>query len=313
MDGGGRHIPVMLEEVVEVLQVRTGGRYVDATVGEGAMAERLLEVSAPSGLLLGMDRDGEALESSARYLERFGSRATLVRTSYSRLEQTLEECGWQRVDGIVADLGLSSLQLRRPQRGFSFATEGPLDMRMDLSLEATAADLAGSLTEGELADLIYRYGEERASRRIARSIVALRAQAPLLTTSDLRRAVLAAGLKGRPGHDPATRTFQAFRIAVNEELSELETLVEGAWRALAPGGRMAVLSYHSLEDRIVKRAFRRLASDCICPPIRVVCNCGWQARVKVVTRKKLRPSRAEVEANPRSRSAGLRVVERLAA
>lgn len=304
----------MADEVLEALAVRPGGRYVDATVGEGAMSERLLEACSPDGRLLALDWDDDALALSASRLASFHDRVRLVRRPFAELREALAEEGWgDGADGIIVDLGVSTLQLGRDARGFSFQVDAPLDMRMDRRRELTAADLCNTLPERELADIIYRYGEERASRRIARVIVQRRADKPVRTTNDLREAVLAAGVRGRPGHDPATRTFQALRIAVNGELEQLETLLHRGWELLRPGGRFAFLTYHSLEDRLVKQAFTMWSASCLCPPERPVCGCGWTPKVRRITRRKRTASAQEILRNPRARSAGLRVVERLAA
>jgi len=304
----------MADEVLLALAVKPGGRYVDATVGEGGMSERLLDASSPDGRLLALDWDEEALALSASHLSRFEGRVTFVRSSFAELRRVLDEAGWgEGADGIIVDLGVSTLQLGRDVRGFSFQVNAPLDMRMDQRLADTAADLCNTLPERELADTIYQYGEERASRRIARAIVQRRTEAPLETTGDLRAAVLAAGVYGRPGHDPSTRTFQALRIAVNRELEQLESLLEHGWELLRPGGRLAFLTYHSLEDRLVKQAFAMWSAACLCPPERLVCGCGWSPKVRRITRRKQTASQQELLCNPRARSAGLRVVERLAA
>jgi len=309
----GHHLPVMVDEVVECLEVRSGGRYVDATLGEAGHAVKLLEASSPDGRLLGVDWDGDALASSKRRLERFGSRVVLERGSFADLRRILEEVGWgDGADGVLLDLGVSTLQLGIAERGFSFAAEGPLDMRMDSRAPRAAAALVNELSEGELAELLAAYGEERAARRIARAIVRRRARAPIETTSDLREVVVSTGVHGRPGHDPATRTFQALRIAVNRELEQLERFLADGWLVLRPGGRLAVLTYHSLEDRTVKQAFRRWSASCLCPPRQPVCTCGWHARTRLLTVRKRKPSAAEIARNPRARSAGLRAVERLA-
>ncbi|HYC55016.1 MAG TPA: 16S rRNA (cytosine(1402)-N(4))-methyltransferase RsmH, partial [Candidatus Binatia bacterium] len=246
----GRHVPVMVDEVIEAMAVRPGGRYVDATVGEGGMSERLLEASSPDGLLVAVDWDEDALALSRARLAPFAARVQFFRDSFADMSSILSRAGWNGgADGILVDLGVSTLQLGKDVRGFSFQTDdAPLDMRMDQRGEVTAADIVNTTDEGELADVIYRYGEERASRRIARSIVTRRRTAPLATTGDLRAAVRAAGVHRKPGHDPATRTFQALRIAVNRELEQLETLLEDGWELLSPGGRLAFLTYHSLED-----------------------------------------------------------------
>jgi 16S rRNA (cytosine1402-N4)-methyltransferase len=300
----------MPEEVAAVLHARAGGRYVDATVGEGGHAERILEDSAPDGELLGLDWDAEALEMSRARLARFGSRVRLVQRGFGEVGSALRDVGWgEGADGILVDLGVSTLQLGRAERGFSFAADGPLDMRMDRSRARTAADLVREMSERELADVLRTFGEEPAARRIARSIVRRRDQGPIRTTSELRQAVVEAGVRPRKGRDPATRTFQALRIAVNDELGELERMLDEGWQLLRGAGRMVILSYHSLEDRLVKQAFRRWAAKCVCPPGHPVCDCGWSPKATLLMRRRLRPSAAEVEANPRARSAGLRAVE----
>ena len=309
----GPHLAVMPEEVAEVLSVRRGGRYVDATVGEGGHAERMLVDSAPDGELLAVDWDEQALERSRQRLERFGARVRFARSSFGELRDLLTDAGWpEGADGVLVDLGVSTLQLSLDERGFSFAADGPLDMRMDRRSSRTAADLVRELAESELADLLYRFGEEPASRRIARAIVTERRLVPIETTARLRAIVSRAGAHARPGRDPATRTFQALRIAVNGELVELERLLDEGWNLVRAGGRLAVLSYHSLEDRMVKQAFKRWAAPCICPPGLPICGCGWKARVRPVARRRLRPAAAEIAGNPRARSAGLRAVERIA-
>lgn len=311
MSSGG-HRPVMLEEVAETLAPAEHGRYVDATLGGGSMAEMILERSSPDGALLGLDRDQTAVDGAGQRLARFGPRFRPVQASFDRLGDIMAECGWgDGVDGVLADLGLSSLQLDDPARGFSFMREGPLDMRMDQGQALSAATLIAGNDEQGLARLLRVYGEERAGKRIARRIIERRDSGRMETTGDLRQAVLEAGLRGRPGHDPATRTFQALRIAANEELAQLEAFLDEGWQLLAPGGRMVVISYHSLEDRLVKQAFRRWAADCMCPPEQPVCNCGWTAKVRLLGRRKRKPTETEVEANPRARSAGLRAVVRL--
>jgi len=245
-------------------------------------------------------------------LAAFGERVRFVHASFGELRRVMDDEGWSEgADGVLVDLGLSTLQLARAERGFSFSADGPLDMRMDRRLPTTAADLVRDLDERDLADLIFRFGEEPASRRIARAIVAQRRIQPIETTARLREVVIAAGIRSRPGRDPATRTFQALRVAVNSELAELERLLDHGWELMRKGGRMAILSYHSLEDRMVKRAFKLWASSCVCPPGIPVCGCGWHARVRLIRGGRLRPSDEEVAANPRARSAGLRAVERI--
>jgi len=263
--------------------------------------------------LLGLDVDPQALKLAQLKLAEFGERAVLVRASYTTLGEQLSALGWGAVDGILLDLGMSSMQVDTPERGFSFLAEAPLDMRFDPDNPVRAADLVNELPEGELADLLFKYGEERRSRQIARAILAAR---PLQTTVQLAQVVAnalrASGRgRGRRGIHPATRTFQALRIAVNHELEAVEAVLPEAVAALAPGGRLAVISFHSLEDRIVKQFFRRESRDCICPPEQPVCTCGHKASVREVVRHPIVPQAAEVEANPRSRSARLRIVEKL--
>ena len=291
------HVPVLREEVLALLQPGPGGRYLDATVGLGGHAEAILQASAPGGTLLGIDRDGEALELARQRLAPFGPRVTLVRGRYEELAD-LPGIG-QGFDGILFDLGSSWLQLDSAERGFSFGREGPLDMRMDRSTGQTAADLVNRLSERDLADLIFRWGEERWSRRIARAIVEARRRAPIRTTTEL--ASLAAGVIPRrawPRHiHPATRTFQALRIAVNDELAGLGPALEKAVALLRPGARAAAISFHSLEDRIVKQTWRGLEVS---------------GRARVLTKRPITPGETEVAGNPRARSAKLRAVERYA-
>ena len=304
------HLPVLYQRVIRYLQPHSGGRYVDGTVGAGGHARGILEASAPDGLLLGLDVDPQALELAQAYLAPFGKRVILREASYTALEEEIRALGWEGVDGILLDLGLSSMQLDRPERGFSFREDAPLDMRFSPRSPQTAADLVNTLPEADLADIIYRYGDERRSRQVARAIVAAR---PIHTTRQLAEVVARVTGSGRPGIHPATRTFQALRIAVNRELENVESVLPQAIAALLPGGRLAVISFHSLEDRIVKHYFRRESRDCICPPRQPVCTCGHTAQVRVLTRKPVMASAEEREQNPRARSARLRVVEKLPA
>ena len=302
----------MAEQVLALLEPAPGRCYADATLGDGGFSQLLLEASAPSGRVLAVDWDEDAVARARPRLAAFGDRGTLMRSSFEKLPELLEDRGWSAgVDGVVMDLGVSSYQLTESQRGFSFTHDGPLDMRMDRRRAESAADLVNTRSEKELARILYEYGEERGARRVARRIVEMRRAAPLATTADLRRAVLAAGIQGRPGHDPATRSFQAFRIAVNDELGTLERFLDDGWKCLRPRGRLAVLAYHSLEDRLVKRAFRRWAASCICPPQTPVCACSWTQKARLLTKRPLRASAEEVAGNPRSRSARLRCVERI--
>jgi len=308
-----RHIPVMLKEVVEGLAPRPGGSYIDATVGGGGHTSALLEHSAPNGRVLGIDVDPQALASVAERLASAvaAGRLHLVQGNFADLEMLARNAGFFPVDGILLDLGLSSDQLADRERGFSFMVDAPLDMRFDVSHGVPAAELLRTLSEQELADLLWRYGEERHARQIARLIVATREQEPIMRTGQLATLV-ARVISGRPGGiHPATRTFQALRIAVNHELDNLQRALPQALRTLAPGGRLAVISFHSLEDRLVKTFLRREARDCICPPEIPVCICGHHAQVRILTPRPLAPSPEEIARNPRARSARLRIAERI--
>jgi len=299
----------MVAEAIEALAVRPGGRYVDCTVGGGGHAQAILEAASPGGMLLGIDADPEALAAARERLAPFGDRALLWEANFAQVEDVCREIGFVPAQGILFDLGLSSLQLEEAERGFSFQREGPLDMRFSPKQTLTAADIVNSYTEEELADLFRRYGEERQSRRIARSIVQDR---PFFTTTQLAKAIeQAVGRGARDVLHPATRTFQALRIAVNEELAQLAAALHQAHGLLGFGTRLVVISYHSLEDRIVKDYMRRESTDCLCPPGTPICVCGHRASLRLVDRRALRPSPAEVSANPRSRSARLRAAERL--
>lgn len=302
------HEPVLYQEVLHYLRPHSKGIYVDGTVGAGGHAKGILEASAPSGRLLGLDLDPQALEVARINLTSFGDRLTLVNASFTTLKDQLGYLGWSSVDGILLDLGFSSIQLESPERGFSFQIDAPLDMRFDPQSDVRASDLVNELSEKELANLIYRYGEEREARKIARAIVDSR---PLRTTRELAMVVskVAKGVRSRM--HPATRTFQALRIAVNKELEALEAVLPIAIESLKFGGRLAVISFHSLEDRLVKKYFRLESQDCICPREQPVCTCEHEASIQIITRKPVRPREAEIQINPRSRSARLRVAERV--
>ena len=301
------HVPVMVAEVGRGLRPRPGARLVDATVGLGGHAAALLD-AAPDTRLLGIDRDPGALAHAAARLGRFGNRAILRQGSFADLSQVLADEGWNGADGILLDLGVSSLQLDTAARGFSFRHDGPLDMRMDPGASLTAATVVNTWDEAELAAAIAELGEEPRARAVARAIVQAR---PVESTGALATVVARAVGRARPGLDPATRTFQAIRILVNDELGALDRFLADGWAPLRPGGRLAILAYHSLEDRRVKDAFRRWAASCLCPPGLPRCACGWSAKVRLLATRPLRPEPAEVAANPRARSARLRVVERL--
>ncbi len=302
------HVPVLLDEVLAYLAPRPGAVIVDATIGEGGHAEAILKRIAPAGRLIGLDRDADAVARSEERLRPFGQNIIVRQANFAALGSALDEAGVGHVDGILFDLGVSSRQLFEPARGFSFDRQGPLDMRMDLRQAITAADLVNTLSERDLANLIYRYGEERASRRIARQIVTRR---PLVTTRDLVRAVEAALGGGRGRLHPATRTFQALRIATNAETDALMSGFPEAITRLRPGGRICVIAFHSLEDRIVKQVFGLAARGCSCPPDAPICTCGRQRTLRIITKKPVTATSAEVHRNPRARSARLRAAERL--
>ncbi len=306
------HTPVMLPETMELLRCAPGGRFVDATLGLGGHAEAVLERIQPDGFLLGLDRDEESLGIARARLAQYSGMFRLLHENFKNLPLVLNNTGITPVDGILVDLGISSFQLLSPERGFSFQSDAMLDMRMDKSQRLTAADLINSLAEAQLAQVIQRYGEERYARRIARAITTARRKGPITRCSQLaelvRRAVPA---RRMPAIHPATRTFQALRIAVNQELDGLDEFIAGSVSFLRPGGRFVVISFHSLEDRIVKRAFRALAGQCVCDRPPELCRCSRRPLARLVTHRAIRPDEAEVEMNPRSRSARLRCVERL--
>lgn len=305
--GAQRHVPVLYQEVLAGLRPAPGEKYIDATVGAGGHAAGILAAAAPDGQLLGLDRDPAALAVAGETLAPFGDRARLVQASYTRAAEVAAELKFGLVDGFLLDLGLSSLQLDDPQRGFAFQSEGPLDMRFDPASELTAAEIVNTWPLDELADIIYRYGEEPRSRAIARAIGAAR---PLSTTGELAAAVERAvgGRRGQRLH-PATQTFQALRIAVNGELEALQAVLPEAVGLLKPGGRLAVISFHSLEDRLVKNFLREAArghDDLSQPYPR-----PFEPVLELVTRKPVTPRPDEVAQNPRARSAKLRIAEKL--
>ena len=310
------HMPVMPGEVIETLAPTPGSLQIDATVGGGGHTERILEAASPDGRVLGLDADAAAIERVGAKLARFGDRLVLRQSNFRELATVAPEAGFAAVDGAFFDLGLSSFQLADRDRGFGFRTGGPLDMRFDPTKGVPAAELLATLDADALAALFRRYGEEPAAWRIAKAIVAARATTPVETAEDLAALVeqVAPGNpRGRRRIHPATRVFQALRIAVNEELDALEDGLAAAVDLLRPGGRLVVLSYHSLEDRIVKRFLAAERRGCTCPPQAPVCVCGKAPRLRLVTRPSLTPTEAEITANPRARSARLRAAERLAA
>jgi 16S rRNA (cytosine1402-N4)-methyltransferase len=310
------HLPVLAEEVIEMLQPAAGSLQIDATVGGGGHTERILEASDPDGRLLGIDADGAAIARVAQRLQRFGDRLVLRQANFRELAAVAPDAGFGAVDGLLFDLGLSSFQLADTERGFGFRAGGPLDMRFDATRGVSAAELLATLDATELTALFRRFGEEPFAPRIARAIVEARRTAPITTAEELAALVERVAPRTAPGRrriHPATRVFQALRIAVNEELDALSEALAAAVDLLRPGGRLVVLSYHSLEDRIVKRFLDAERKGCICPPSVPVCVCGRTPRLRLVTRPSLTPTEAEIAANPRARSARLRAAERIAA
>ena len=307
------HKPVLVAEVIASLQCRAGAVYVDGTLGGGGHAFEILRNSAPDGRLIGIDADQDALRETEKRLAPFGDRAILVKGNFADMETILSGMKIEKVEGILLDLGVSSHQLETAERGFSFTLDAPLDMRMDQVRGPSAYDLVHTLSGEELGGLIRKFGEERMAKRIARAIVERRTLSPIRTTADLASVV--AGALPRTGGParihPATRTFQALRIAVNDELANLHRAITGGMERLKPGGRFCVISFHSLEDRIVKNAFRAGEKGCICPPDLPVCACGRKPTMKVVTRKPVVAGEAEIRDNPRARSAKLRTAERI--
>jgi 16S rRNA (cytosine1402-N4)-methyltransferase len=310
------HLPVLAEEVIEMLQPAAGSLQIDATVGGGGHTERILEASDPDGRLLGLDADGAAIARVAQRLERFGDRLVLRQANFRELGAVAPAAGFGAVDGLLFDLGLSSFQLADTERGFGFRAGGPLDMRFDATRGVSAAELLATLDAAELTALFRRFGEEPFAPRIARAVVEARRTAPITTAEELAALIERVAPRTAPGRrriHPATRVFQALRIAVNEELDALSEALAASVDLLRPGGRLVVLSYHSLEDRIVKRFLDAERKGCICPPSVPVCVCGRTPRLRLVTRPSLTPTDAEIAANPRARSARLRAAERIAA
>lgn len=313
MEAAPRHIPVLLNEVLEHLAPRPGGIYVDGTVGMGGHARAILERIGPAGLLVGIDRDPEALQGAWENLAAYRDQIVLIRENFANVERVLERLGIPAADGFLFDLGVSSLQLDTGERGFSYWRDAPLDMRMDPRQKTTAYHLVNGLSEDELAQVLFEYGEERWARRIARFIVEERRRRRIETTGqlvDLVKAAIPAAAR-RAGPHPARRTFQALRIAVNDELNAAARALTAAVERTRPGGRVCVIAFHSLEDRAVKQAFRRLSGACTCPPGLPACGCGARALVRVLTSRAVTPGQREIAANPRARSARLRVAERL--
>lgn len=314
------HITVLKEEAVQGLGVKPDGIYVDCTLGGAGHSEAIASLLGPNGRLIALDQDDAALEHAEEKLKVFGDRVTLVKSNFRHLEQVLrrqgvplDHDGVPQVDGILFDLGVSSPQLDEGERGFSYNQDAPLDMRMDRTTSLTARDIVNEWPEEEIARILHEYGEEKFARRIAAAIVNARKKQPIETTLELAELVKEAipAAARRTGGHPAKRSFQAFRIAVNDELGALEQALEQAIRCLAPQGRVAAITFHSLEDRIVKQTFAKYVGRCTCPPDFPVCVCGNKSVLKLVNRKPIEPSEAELERNPRARSSKLRVAEKL--
>lgn len=306
-----RHVPVMAKEVIELLRPEAHKRYLDGTLGGGGHAAELLRRSGPDGQVLGLDWDEEALAAATERLRAFGGRLVARRANFLEAKDILREIGWDRVHGLLLDLGLSAGHVESAERGFSFQMSGRLDMRMDRRQTLDAYRLVNTYSFSELHRILRDYGEEPAARRIALAIDAARRRKPIETTTEL--AALVAGVAGKRsgGIHPATRTFQALRIAVNRELENLKDFLADAYELLLPQGRMVVISFHSLEDRLVKAAFRQWSKNCLCPPRAPFCRCGWSRKARLLTRRPLRPTGEEIQANRRARPAKLRAVERV--
>jgi len=303
------HAPVMADEVVEILRPEARGKYLDGTLGGHSV--KILERSAPDGEVLGLDWDDEAVAAAGERLARFGARAIVRRANFRAAGAVLGEIGWGRVNGAVLDLGISSQHVDSPERGFSFQADAPLDMRMDRRETLDAAAIVNEYPAAELARILREYGEEPRARRIAAAIERARGRGRIESTRQLADLVARAAGRERGRTHPATRTFQALRIAVNRELENLEAFLENGYELLHPRGRLVIISFHSLEDRLVKQAFRKWSRSCICPPRTPVCRCGWSQKARLLTARPRVASEAEVGLNPRARSAKLRAVERL--
>lgn len=308
-----KHVSVLLDECIKYMNIRPDGVYVDGTLGLGGHSEAILEKLTAGGTLIGIDRDDHALEDAGKRLSRFGSQAVLVKGNFGDVASIVERLGFHEVDGMMFDLGVSSPQLDDPARGFSYMKDAPLDMRMDERAPLRAADILNTWSEAEIRSILWRYGEERYSGRIAAAIVARREQKPFETTFelvDVIRSVMPAAALREKQH-PAKRSFQGVRIAVNDELGSLERMLETAPDRLKTGGRLLVISFHSLEDRMVKESIRSREAGCTCPKEFPVCTCGFVQTLKSVTRKPVAPTKEEMERNPRARSARLRIAEKV--
>ncbi len=310
------HVPVFVERVLEILRPEAGKRYLDGTLGGGGHSEQLLERSSPDGQVLGLDWDEDAVQAAQYSLKRFEDRLVIRWAKFTAAREILGEIGWEKVNGILLDLGLSSHQIESPERGFSFKAKARLDMRMDRRQSLDAYRVVNTFPMTELERIFREYGEEPLARRIALAIDAARRRRAIETTWELVEIVTSVARKGKSRSaqgryriHPATRTFQALRIAVNQELENLATFLENAYEMLLSNGRIVVISFHSLEDRLVKKAFQKWSRSCLCPPRLPLCRCGWSQKAKVLTPKPLLPTREEIRTNPRARSAKLRAVE----
>jgi 16S rRNA (cytosine1402-N4)-methyltransferase len=305
------HTSVLIQESMGLLKPRPGERYLDGTLGGGGHAEEILLRSNPDGRVLGLDWDEDAVRAAAERLSRFGDRLTLRRANFVQAKEILADINWNQVNGVLLDLGVSSHQFDAAERGFSFQASASLDMRMDRRQPLTALEIVNYFTESQIAKIISDYGEEPRARRIAAAIATERKDRAIETTIDLADLIVRVKGKRNRAHHPATQTFQALRIAVNRELETLKTFLEYGYELLQPGGRMVIISFHSLEDRLVKTAFRKWSEKCICPPRTLHCECGWSQKARRLTRKPIIASAEEVRANPRARAAKLRAVVRL--
>jgi 16S rRNA (cytosine1402-N4)-methyltransferase len=305
------HTPVLIRESMGLLKPRPGERYLDGTVGGGGHTQEILLRSSPDGRVLGLDWDEDAVTAARQRLSRYEDRLTILQANFHQAKAILTDMNWGRVDGVLLDLGASSRQFDVAERGFSFQSSAPLDMRMDRRQRLTAGEIINGYPEAEIAKILSEYGEEPRARRIAAAITAERRHRAIETTTDL--ASIIARVKGRRSraHHPATQTFQALRIAVNRELESLKEFLEHGYELLQPGGRMVIISFHSLEDRLVKTAFRKWSQNCVCPPRTIKCECGWSQKAERLTRKPIIASAEEVWANPRARAAKLRAVARV--
>lgn len=307
-----KHISVLLDETIDGLDIKPDGIYVDGTLGGGGHSYEMLKRLSPKGRLIGIDQDGEALKAAGERLKEFENQITLVRSNYCEIDKVLKELNVEKVDGILLDIGVSSYQLDNLERGFSYKSDAPLDMRMDTRQELTAADVVNTYSENELFKIIKDYGEDKFAKNIAKHIVLARKEKPLETTKELSEVIKRAipmKVQAKGGH-PAKKTFQAIRIEVNQELTVLKESIDKMIDLLKPNGRICIITFHSLEDRIVKTKFRENENPCTCPPNFPVCVCGKKSKGKVITRKPIIPSEDEIEENKRAKSSKLRIFER---